>query len=156
MLHGVLRIASLAKRWLLSTHQGAVEVEHLADYLDEFCFRFNRRRSRSRGLLFLRVLQLALRRWQLIARPKPKKIRPARWKPEATHPLDRPPSQAALAQYSLTREVGPDGPTNPGDSEPRTRPPGLNHARTSNSGPRPPTTTSSTMKDRGQATPGAG
>ncbi|MDQ3526583.1 MAG: IS1595 family transposase [Actinomycetota bacterium] len=60
LLPGVHRVASLVKRWLLSTHQGAVEVEHLAGYLDEFCFRFNRRRSRSRGLLFYRVLELAI------------------------------------------------------------------------------------------------
>ncbi len=50
--------------------------------MDEFCFRFNRRRSSSRGLPFLRVLQLAVghdpvRYRQLIASPKPKKIRPA-------------------------------------------------------------------------------
>jgi len=60
LLPGVHRVASLAKRWLLSTHQGAVDTEHLTGYLDEFCFRFNRRRSRSRGLVFLRVLQLAV------------------------------------------------------------------------------------------------
>src|SRR5699024_7718094 len=60
LLPGVHRVASLAKRWLLSTHQGAVEREHLGSYLDEFCFRFNRRTSRSRGLVFLRVLQLAV------------------------------------------------------------------------------------------------
>lgn len=59
LLPGVHRVAFLAKRWLLSTHQGRVEVEHLPGYLDEFCFRFNRR-SRSRGLVFLRLLQLAV------------------------------------------------------------------------------------------------
>ena len=56
LLPGVHRVASLAKRWLLSTHQGAVGIEHLPGYLDEFCFRFNRRRSRSRGLVFPRLL----------------------------------------------------------------------------------------------------
>ena len=60
LLPGVHRVASLAKRWLLSTHQGAVDVEHLDGHLREFCFRFNRRRSRSRGLVFMRVLQLAV------------------------------------------------------------------------------------------------
>ncbi len=79
LLPGVHRVASLAKRWLLSTHQGAVDSSHLARYLDEFCFRFNRRRSRSRGLLFLRVLQLAVghepvRYRQLIAHPKPRSV----------------------------------------------------------------------------------
>jgi transposase-like protein len=48
---------SLLKRWLLGTHQGAVSHEHLGYYLDEFVFRFNRRTSTHRGLLFLRLLQ---------------------------------------------------------------------------------------------------
>ena len=60
LLPGVHRIASLAKRWLLGTHQGAVDSAHLPSYLDEFVFRFNRRRSRSRGMLFYRVLELAV------------------------------------------------------------------------------------------------
>ena len=50
LLPGVHTVSSLAKRWLLGTHQGAVEEAHLAAYLTEFEFRFNRRRSRSRGL----------------------------------------------------------------------------------------------------------
>ncbi len=57
LLPGVHRIASLAKRWLLSTHQGAVEGDHLQAYLDEFAFRFNRRTSEFRGLLFRRLLE---------------------------------------------------------------------------------------------------
>ena len=61
LLPAVHRVASLAKRWLLSTHQGAVEPAHLQSYLDEFVFRFNRRRSRSRGMVFYRVLELAAR-----------------------------------------------------------------------------------------------
>jgi hypothetical protein len=36
------RAASLLKRWLLGTHQGAVRASHLDYYLDEFTFRFNR------------------------------------------------------------------------------------------------------------------
>ena len=51
---------SLLKRWLLGTHQGAVSHEHLDYYLDEFVFRFNRRRSRSRGKLFYRLVQQAV------------------------------------------------------------------------------------------------
>jgi transposase-like protein len=96
LLPGVHRVASLVKRWLASTHQGAVETDHLAQYLDEFCFRFNRRRSRSRGLVFLRVLQLAVghepvRYRQLIKRPRPRAVPPL--PPGATgHPpsIDRP------------------------------------------------------------------
>jgi transposase-like protein len=60
LLPGVHRIASLAKRWLLGTHQGAVDAAHLPSYLNEFVFRFNRRRSRRRGMLFYRVLKLAV------------------------------------------------------------------------------------------------
>lgn len=51
------RVISLLKRWLLGTHQGAVRFEHLDYYLDEFTFRFNRWRSRSRGKLFFRLVQ---------------------------------------------------------------------------------------------------
>lgn len=51
--------ASLLKRWLLGTHQGAVG-RHLDYYLDEFTFRFNRRKSASRGKLFYRLLQQAV------------------------------------------------------------------------------------------------
>lgn len=56
----VHRVASLLKRWLLSTHQGGVHPEHLQEYLNEFTFRFNRRHSRSRGLLFYRLMEIAL------------------------------------------------------------------------------------------------
>ena len=47
----VHRVISLLKRWLIGTHQGAVSHKHLDYYLDEFTFRFNRRRSKSRGKL---------------------------------------------------------------------------------------------------------
>jgi transposase-like protein len=60
LLPRVHRVASLLKRWLLGTHQGAVHAEHLDYYLDEFTFRFNRRKSRSRGKLFYRLLQQAV------------------------------------------------------------------------------------------------
>jgi len=53
----VHRIASLLKRWLLGTHHGRVEETHMAAYLDEFVFRFNRRKSGSRGKLFYRLVQ---------------------------------------------------------------------------------------------------
>lgn len=54
------RVASLLDRWLLGTHQGAVSHQHLPYYLDEFTFRFNRRKSKSRGKLFYRLVQQAL------------------------------------------------------------------------------------------------
>jgi transposase-like protein/Zn ribbon nucleic-acid-binding protein len=56
----VHRVASLLKRWLIGTHQGAVSRKHLDYYLDEFTFRFNRRRSNSRGKLFFRLVQQAV------------------------------------------------------------------------------------------------
>jgi transposase-like protein len=98
LLPGVHTVSSLAKRWLLGTHQGAVDDAHLASYLNEFVFRFNRRRSRSRGLVFYRVLELAaahdpVRYRDLIANPRPNATpRP----PPGTrgHPasLERPPA----------------------------------------------------------------
>lgn len=60
LLPRVHQVASLLKRWLLGTHQGAVSPKHLDYYLDEFTFRFNRRKSRSRGKLFYRLLQQAV------------------------------------------------------------------------------------------------
>lgn len=53
-------VASLLKRWLMGTYQGAVRPSHLDYYLDEFTFRFNRRTSRSRGKLFYRLVQQSL------------------------------------------------------------------------------------------------
>jgi transposase-like protein len=98
LLPAVHRVASLAKRWLLGTHQGAVGDAHLASYLDEFVFRFNRRRSRSRGMVFYRVLELAVthapvRYEHLIATKRPRAVPPA--PPQARgHPpsLERAPA----------------------------------------------------------------
>lgn len=55
----VHRVASQLDRWWLGIHQGAIRPEHLAYYLDEFTFRFNRRTSKARGLLFFSLAQLA-------------------------------------------------------------------------------------------------
>ncbi len=98
LLPAVHRIASLAERWLLGTHQGSADEAHLPNYLNEFVFRFNRRRSRSRGLVFYRVLQLAVshdpvRYHELIVDPQPKKVPPVppgRWGHPPT--LERPPA----------------------------------------------------------------
>lgn len=60
LLPRVHRVISLLKRWLLGTHQGAIAHKHLNDYLDEFAFRFNRRKSASRGKLFYRLAQQAV------------------------------------------------------------------------------------------------
>src|SRR6185437_1294427 len=94
LLLNVHRVAALAKRWLLGTHQGSVDEAHLPAYLDEFVFRFNRRRSASRGMVFYRVLELAaghdpVRFQDLLTGKKPRRAPVARgW----GHPpsLDRP------------------------------------------------------------------
>ena len=81
LLPVVHRVASLTKRWLLGTHQGSVDEAHLPNYLNEFVFRFNRRTSRSRGMVFYRVLELAVahapvRYKELIASRRPRAIPP--------------------------------------------------------------------------------
>ena len=106
LLPGVHKVASLAKRWLLGTHQGSVDEAHLAAYLTEFVFRFNRRRSRSRGLVFYRVLELAVahepvRYREIVANPSPGKVRrpppgtrgrpPSLERPRARRPWRRAP-----------------------------------------------------------------
>jgi transposase-like protein len=60
MLPHVHMIISLLKRWLLGTHQGAVSEKHIQSYLDEYVFRFNRRKSAERGMLFYRLLECAM------------------------------------------------------------------------------------------------
>lgn len=60
ILPNVHRIASLLKRWLLGTHQNYVGEQYLSYYLDEFAFRYNRRKSKSRGLLFQRLIEQAV------------------------------------------------------------------------------------------------
>ncbi len=98
LLPAVHRVASLAKRWLLGTHQGSVDDAHLPSYLNEFVFRFNRRRSRSRGMVFYRVLELAVahdpvRYHDLILAQRPRAVPPVpppkRGRPPS---LERPPA----------------------------------------------------------------
>lgn len=57
LLPHVHRIASLLKRWLLGTHQNYVTGNKAQHYMDEFTFRYNRRKANSRGLLFQRILE---------------------------------------------------------------------------------------------------
>ena len=99
LLPAVHRVDSLVKRWLLGTHQGSVEDAHLPSYLNEFVFRFNRRHSRSRGMVFYRVLELAVghvpvRYGDIIAGRRPRAVPPTpprtRGKPPS---LDRPPAK---------------------------------------------------------------
>ena len=98
LLPAVHRVASVIKRWLLGPHQGSVEVAHLSSYMNEFVFRFNRRHSRSRGLLFYRALELAVshepvRYRDLIASKRPPKAPPAPPQARGNPPsLKRPPA----------------------------------------------------------------
>lgn len=60
VMPGVHLVASLLKRWLAGTLHYGIAKEKLDYYLDEYTFRFNRRHSRSRGLLFYRLVQQAV------------------------------------------------------------------------------------------------
>lgn len=57
VLPAVHRLFALIKRMLEGTYQGSGTAEHLPEHLDEFVFRFNRRNSRDRGMVFIRLLQ---------------------------------------------------------------------------------------------------
>ncbi|GMO39058.1 MAG: hypothetical protein Ta2B_18610 [Termitinemataceae bacterium] len=57
LLPHVHLVISLLKRWIMGTLQGSISEQHMAYYLDEFTFRLNRRKSKSRGMLFYRLLQ---------------------------------------------------------------------------------------------------
>jgi transposase-like protein len=98
LLPAVHLVASLAKRWLLGTHQGSMEDAHLPSYLNEFMFRFNRRRSRSRGMVFYRVLELAVdhdpvRYRDIIVSDRPRAVPPTPPRSRGHPPsLERPPA----------------------------------------------------------------
>jgi transposase-like protein/ribosomal protein L37AE/L43A len=55
---GVHRVASLFKRVVLGTYQGNVSPKHVQKYLDEYVFRFNRRKSSHVGTKFYKMIQL--------------------------------------------------------------------------------------------------
>lgn len=81
VLPGVHRLASLVKRWMLGTHQGYIQPDHAQAYLDEFVFRFNRRRSKQRGMLFYRLIQASLgvgatTYKDFVINSQPKKVKP--------------------------------------------------------------------------------
>jgi hypothetical protein len=115
----VHRVASLLKRWLLGTHQGGVAYYYLPYYLDEFTFRFNRRKSASRGKLFFRLMQQAVatspRTHESMVRsaqPKPLSIGHRGWLSQAyiqlfANPLFRKsPLQNSLKVGLLDRKDG--------------------------------------------------
>lgn len=99
LLPAVHRVASLCKRWLLGTHQGGMQPEHMQAYLDEFCFRFNRRHAAARGQLFYRLMQYAagappLTYREMVANPRPKAVSPTGVQGARSQPgsLARPPA----------------------------------------------------------------
>ncbi len=101
LLPGVHLVASLVKWWLLGTHQGGVTPEHLQAYLDEFTFRFNRRRSRARGMLFYRLLAQAVE-----APPRTYRsfvVDPTLGRPRRPPPPDKRVHAASLAVIPLDR-----------------------------------------------------
>jgi transposase-like protein len=61
LLPRVHRVVALLKRWYYGTYQGRMDLKYLDAYLNEFTFRFNRRQSSSRGLLFYRILENGVR-----------------------------------------------------------------------------------------------
>ena len=112
LLPAVHRVASLVKRWLLGTHQGSVEPAHLPAYLNEFVFRFNRRRSASRGTVFYRVMDLATGHDPVRYKELPATRRPREGPPEQRghgHPpsLERPEASRPwrTAEMQLTLPV---------------------------------------------------
>jgi len=103
LLPGVHRVMALLKRWLLGTHQGSVEKDHMHAYLDEFTFRFNRRGSVARGMLFYRLLQQAVETdpvsfRALVANPRPQ---------QDGEDKRMPPAARRTAPTSLRIEVPP-------------------------------------------------
>lgn len=75
LLPRVHRAVSLLKRWLLGAHQGAFGHDHLDYHLEQFTFRFNRRKSASRGKLFYHLAQQAVQvepvPFQSLVKPQP-------------------------------------------------------------------------------------
>jgi len=70
---------SLLKRWLLGTHAGAVREKHLQAYLDEFAFRYNRRKTAGVGRIAARVIEQLVARERLTTRELIDETRPCRW-----------------------------------------------------------------------------
>ena len=94
LLPRVHRVVSLLKRWLMGTHQGAIGHDHLDYYLGEFTFRFNRRKSASRGKLFYRLTQQAVQ------------VAPA---PFATLVKPQPIGEVESSKYPYSVEAGGKG-----------------------------------------------
>jgi hypothetical protein len=66
LLPRVGRVAAHMKRWYLGTYHGGMKITEVQPYLDEFVFRYNRRTSKSRGLVFHRMVEAAVKSKPLI------------------------------------------------------------------------------------------
>ena len=66
LLPRVGRATAHMKRWYLGTYHGGMKITEVQPYLDEFVFRYNRRTSKSRGLVFHRMIEAAVQ-----SKPKP-------------------------------------------------------------------------------------
>lgn len=89
-------VFSLVKRWVMGTLHGSISPEHMPAYFDEWVFRFNRRHSHSRGLLFQRLLQQAIEGDVITYKELPKvgRTRPPRRHPQSVSSSDHPASNA--------------------------------------------------------------
>lgn len=125
LLPEVHRVAALAERLPLGTHQGSGDPAPLAGYLNQYVFRFNLRGSRSRGPVFSRVLEIAIshepvryRALTVATRPGSRWPRPPppaaargasnRQQPDAPGEPDSPASWI-LYMPSICRQAGPPG-----------------------------------------------
>lgn len=99
-LPAIHRIFSLVKRLLQGTYQGGGSHEHLQEYLDEYVFRFNRRHTRNRGLVFMRLLQRALASPPVTYRDLVRISRPKATSPIGVHT----PTRMRPGTLEVTRE----------------------------------------------------
>jgi len=97
LLPRVHLVISLLKRWLMGTHQGAVSHKHLDYYLDEFTFRFNRRKPMSRGKLFYRLIKQAV---AIEPVPLDRILHPKKKPAPKLPPRKSPGMQAGIALHS--------------------------------------------------------
>lgn len=130
-LPAVHRVASLLKRWLLGTHHGGWGEQHIETYLDEFVFRFNRRQSNARGLLFYRLLQNAVVKHKtsyevIILRPKSNETK------QRGRKRTRPYSTSAITNQPAPRASRSGAPLTPSGALVAPPPPTLYHAEARN------------------------
>ena len=69
---------SLLKRWLFGTHGSAVSMKYLQAYLDEYVFRYNRRRTKGVGRIAARTIQNLVARAPLTMAQIVNETRPCR------------------------------------------------------------------------------